>query len=106
MPLAAAAATLAVLLSPGPGFPELADPYVTMLADSVVVSGTGPYHLEFRSVGDIARGGPYEVVWNDFQDSGWDLRPVAWSSESRRPRLWDPRLDRSPARVVWYGGRM
>lgn len=89
--------------------PELADPYVTELEDSVVISGTGPYYLRFKSVSDISRGGPYEIVWNEDQSfaSAWDLKPVLWSSAVRdRARLWDRTVDHEPPLRVWYGGWM
>lgn len=100
--------------------PELADPYVTQLKDSVLISGTAQYHLKFKSIDDIRRGGPYQVVWNDFYypdgtkmegeryfASSWDMKPALWSGSSHGEfSLWDPATNPQQPTVVWYGGRM
>ena len=102
--------------------PELADPYVTFFKDSAIVSGTAQYFLKFRSLDEIRRGGPYQVVWNDFYYAdgtpmegahryahSWDMKPSLWPSSTRpgEPlRLWDPNKDTQPPLVVWYGGHM
>lgn len=112
--------------------PELADPYVTRLpGGAAVISGTAQYHLKFRSIDDIRRGGPYQVVWNEFHyadgtpmEGGrtsahtWDMKPVPWvapassslgtdiSGISQHPRLWNPNKDTEPPLIVWYGGHM
>ncbi len=100
--------------------PEIADPYVTFLQDSVVISGTAQYHLKFSSVADIAMGGPYQVVWNEFLNAdgtqvssergsahSWDMRPVLWaSSDSKNDRLWDSAQHSQAPRMIWYGGQM
>jgi hypothetical protein len=98
--------------------PELADPYVTVMRGSVVISGTAQYHLRLRHLRDIARGGPYRVVWNEFYDHdgslmgasrnqahSWDMKPVLWSrAKGGYPRLWDPRRDAGRPLKIWYGG--
>ena len=92
--------------------PELADPYATMFDDAVVISGTAQHYLKFRSLDDVRRGGPYEIGWNKFHyadgtamEGGWDLKPALWSSSTQDgPRLWNPKTDKLPPMIVWYGG--
>jgi hypothetical protein len=101
--------------------PELADPFMTLLKDGVVISGTAQYMLRFRTIDDIAGGGPYQVIWNDFYYSdltpmegnhfyahSWDMKPVpwVWVEADHRYHVWDPAIDRDPPQVVWYGGHM
>lgn len=105
--------------------PELADPYATFLKDSVLVSGTAQYFLQFHSLDDLRRGGPYQIIWNDYfyadgtpmegqrqrRGHGWDMKPTLWASQNsnpakNRPHLWDPKRDTDPPLVVWYGGHM
>lgn len=101
--------------------PEIADPYVSFVQGLVVISGTAQYALKFEALGDVARGGPYQIEWNDFfygdgtpMEGGrlgahsWDMKPVLWSSSSPRgkPRLWHPARDSEPPLKVWYGGHM
>src|SRR4051812_28956483 len=49
--------------SSGPLLPELADPYATVMKDSVLVSGTAPYALRFLSLRDMARGKAPSIIW-------------------------------------------
>lgn len=97
--------------------PELPDPYVSFLKGSVVISGTAQYHLRFRSLGDLQRGGPYAIGWNEFFYSdgtpmegdklsahSWDMKPALWSRDG--VRLWDAAIDRKPPLMLWYGGHM
>lgn len=100
--------------------PELADPYMTRMQDSVIISGTAQYHLKFRSLQDLERGGPYQVVWNDFYYSdgtpmegerfyahSWDMKPVLWNlTNPKEPKLWNPETDKQAPTVIWYGGHM
>ncbi len=109
-----------VLTSPESGLSELADPYTTFQKDSVLISGTAPYALRFRAAEDIARGGPYEIIWNDFHYADgtalegnrvsahtWDMKPAHWVDRTPgSARLWDPAKDKEPPVTVWYGGRM
>ncbi len=101
-----------------PTLPELADPYLTFFRDTVILSGTAQYALQFRTLADLFNAGPFVVVWNSFflpdgtpmatdrsSAHSWDMKPVLWSRE-RGTRLWDSKRDRLPPRVVWYGGRM
>lgn len=100
--------------------PELADPYVTQLPDSVIISGTAPYFMRFRNLEDLWRGGPYELVWPEFSyangtrmlETSWDLKPSLWFNAGKSgrggavPHLWSPRSGHAPATLVWYGGHM
>jgi hypothetical protein len=101
--------------------PELADPYMSVQRDGVVVSGTAQYMLKFKTIDAVGKGGPYQIVWNDFYYSdltpmeggrflahSWDMKPVAWhvGRKGEQPRLWDAKRDRKAPLVVWYGGHM
>jgi hypothetical protein len=100
--------------------PEIADPYVNFLKDSVLISGTAQYSLKFRSVESIQRGGPYEVIWNNYYYSdgspmegngyyahSWDMKQALWNVPSQSSlRLWNPAKDIQPPLAVWYGGHM
>lgn len=101
--------------------PELADPYVTQMKDSAIISGTAQYYLAFPSIDAIQKNEPYEVIWNDYYYSdgtlmegdryyanSWDMKPTLWSTSTSTayPRLWDPAVDDQPPTVVWYGGHM
>jgi len=100
--------------------PELADPYVTLFKDAVLISGTAQYSLKLKSVEDISRGGPYQIVWNEFlypdgtpmadnrfAAPSWDMKPVLWASlKDAPPRIWDPAKDTAPPQIIWYGGHM
>jgi hypothetical protein len=100
--------------------PELADPYVTQMKDSVIVSGTAQYYLAFSSLADLFSGGPFEIIWNDYYYSdgtlmegqrlyanSWDMKPSLWSrSPASVPRLWNPSADTDLPMTVWYGGHM
>jgi hypothetical protein len=74
-------------------YPELADPYVTVIQNAAIISGTAQYFLKFASLDDIQRGGPYQIVWNDYFETdgspmagdrsyahSWDLKPTLWSA--------------------------
>jgi hypothetical protein len=112
------AAAPGVTLLTGRDYKELADPYLTQLPNSVIISGTAHYYLRFHSVSDVFRGGPYRVIWSEFfypngtpmeggrfAASSWDMKPALWSREDSS-RLWDPRKDKKPPQIVWYGGHM
>lgn len=101
--------------------PELADPYVTQMKDSTIISGTAQYYLAYPSFEAIQHDEPYEVIWNDYYYSdgtlmegdryyanSWDMKPSLWSTSTSAgyPRLWDPSIDDQPPAVVWYGGHM
>ncbi|MFL5813628.1 MAG: hypothetical protein ACJ763_08625 [Bdellovibrionia bacterium] len=100
--------------------PELADPYVTQMKDSVIVSGTAEYYLAFPTIESIQNNDPYEIVWNDYYYSdgtpmegdryyanSWDMKPSLWSKTSTgTAHLWNPQTDTQPPLVVWYGGHM
>lgn len=95
-----------------PETPEFADPYVTIMKDFVMISGTAPHYLKFQSIDAIRTGGPYELVPNDFryndgtplEGPGWDAKPSLWAS-STEPRLWAPG-DAGDPTVIWYSGHM
>jgi hypothetical protein len=100
--------------------PELADPYVTQMQDTVIISGTAQYYLAFPTMAALQNNDPYEIIWNDYYYSdgtpmegdryyanSWDMKPSLWSKSSTSiPRLWDPSTDTQPPVVVWYGGHM
>lgn len=100
--------------------PELADPYVTHLEDSVVVSGTAQYYLKYKSLEDIRLGGAHQVLWNDYYYAdgtpmegerkyahSWDMKPVLWVQDANgRSRLWNRLKDKQAPLLVWYGGHM
>src|SRR4051812_41618856 len=75
--------------------PEIADPYLTQIGDSYLISGTSEFSLRFNSLQDLSQGGPYEILWNRFyygngsrmESPSWDLKPTVWGSQ-----------------VIWYGG--
>src|SRR4051794_11490742 len=46
-----------------PELPELADPYISFSKEGVLLSGTASYSLRFGVLEDLARGGPFDVVW-------------------------------------------
>lgn len=93
--------------------PELADPYATQLQDSVVISGTAQYFLKFKSHEEIRRGGPYQIIWNDyyyadgtpmegerFYAHSWDMKPVLWAATPSAEKADDGdalALSRTPA---------
>jgi hypothetical protein len=100
--------------------PEIADPYISMTKNSVILSGTAQYYLAFHSMEALENAGPYQIIWNDYYYSdgtpmegdrlyahSWDMKPSLWSSSaSSPPRLWDPSRDIDPPLTVWYGGHM
>jgi hypothetical protein len=74
-----------------------ADPFVAMEPDGRArIYGTGPNYIEFASLDDLLRGGPYR------------LRALPIPRSLRRPEIsWDMMVQRFPdGREVMYGGVM